>query len=412
MIVLVFLIAVSVIFIYLKYYSKKDNGTDKYPTLTDNSVLTRPHLRLSPEFLKEKSVADIDSILSNFGIKKEWITTITGAEKTQKPKTDKTKKENIAVWYTKYVSIPRDVNTAEINLDLSNYTRLLGLVPEVSEDIRTTDITFDITDPDDTSSVKDQRPLAKIFINHSDKITRDGGTFVILLNNIGDYKKDEVDDVLNSTSEFSYIFPRNPDDIDAQNKLIQLKKDVVLNVTEGKNDNYDADFRAGMDVKEIKQKVRSLSIDYPAVKMVLLTSTDVPAGQDRTFSDIINELQRYSFRVYTDSAITRLLSKNDEDSKNKIDIIITQMRSRVSAGKKLITILNLSYDEFRSFYNEVLTLKKLGYKFYTLSRLNELEMEKQKREMQKQEQTGKPKETRKEQPPKVKKNQPKKNAKK
>jgi hypothetical protein len=304
------------------------------------------------------------------------------------------------------------VNTAEINLDLSNYTRILGLMPEVSEDIRTTDITFDITDPDDTSSEKDQRPLAKIFINHSDKISRDGGTFVILLNNIGDYKKDEADDVLNSTNEFTYIFPRNPDDIDAQNKLIQLKKDVILNVTEGKNDNYDADFRAGMDVKEVKQKVRSLSIDYPAVKTVLLTRTDVPAGLDRTFSDIINELQRYSFRVYTDSSITRLLSKNDEDSKNKIGIIITQMRSRVSAGKKLITILNLSYDEFRSFYNEVLTLKKLGYKFYALSRLNELEMEKQKREILKQVKTEKPKETKKEQAPKVKKNQPKKNAKK
>lgn len=337
---------------------------------------------------------------------------LTG-ERTVKPRTDKTKKENTALWYTKYVLIPKDVNTTVINLDLTNYFRLLGLSSNVSEDIRTTDITFSVTDADDTSSGADTKPLARIFINHSDKITRESGTFIVILDNIGDYKRNEADDLLSNTSEFTFIFPRSPDDIDVQNKMIQQKKDVILNVTEGKNDNYDADFRIGMELKEIRQKVRSLSADYPSVKTILLTRTDVLSGIDRTMPEIIDELEHYSFRVYTDTSLTKLLSVSDNDSKNKIGIIVSQMKFHASAGKKLMTILNLTYDEFQSFYSEVLTMKKLGYRFYTLSRMNEIELEKQKREKLKQEKADKTKDTKKEQTPKQKKEQPKKkNAKK
>ena len=408
MIVLGVLIAASAVFIYLRYFHKNSNIPDISRIITIDSTGIRANLHLSPDFLRTKSVADVDSILNNFGVKKEWITTVSAGEKTVKPRTDKTKKENTASWYTKYVLIPKDVNSAVINLDLTNYFRLLGLSSTVSEDIRTADITFSVTDPDDTSSGADAKPLARIFINHSDKITRESGTFIVILDNIGDYKKNEADDLLENTSEFTFIFPRSPDDIDVQNKLIQQKKDVILNVTEGKNDNYDADFRSGMDLKELRQKVRSLSADYPSVKTILLTRTDAPAGIDRTMPEIIDELEHYSFRVYTDTSLTKLLSVSDNDSKNKISIIVSQMKFHASAGKKIMTVLNLTYDEFQSFYNEVLTMKKLGYKFYTLSRINEIELEKAKREKLKQEKADKTKDTKKEQTPKPKKEQPKK----
>jgi hypothetical protein len=381
--------------------------------LNGDSTGVRSTLRLDPGFLKTKTPGDIDSILYNFGIKKEWITTADGSDKTQKTKTDKSKKENSAVWFTKFVTIPRDVNSAEVNLDLTRYTRLIGLSPSVSEDIRTTDIIFDINNMDmnDTSTEKTSRPLARIFINHSDKINRESGTFVIILDNIGDFKKNEADDLLDNTSEFTYIIPRSPDDIDLQSKLIQQKKDVILNVTESKSDNYDADFRMGTDLKEIRQKAHSLNVDYPTVKTVLLTRTDVPAGTDRTLPAIMDELEHYSFRVYTDTSIARLLSKSDEESKNKISIIVSQLKSRAVGGKKVMTILSLSYEEFQSFYGEVLTLKKLGYRFYTLSKMNEVELERQKREKMKEEKADKTKETKKE--PIPKKEQPKKkNAKK
>ena len=409
MFIVLVLAAAAAVFIFLTFFGKKENGRNLYTGLFNDSTGVRSSLKLDPGFLRTKIPGDVDSILSNFGIKNEWIVTVTSGDKPLKQKTDKSAKDNNAKWFTKYVTIPHDVNSAEINLDLTGYTRLLGLSPSVNEDIRTADIIFDINDLNDTADVKNPRPLARIFINHSDKVTRESGTFVIILDNVGDYKKNEADDLLENTNEFTYIFPRSPDDIDLQNKLVQMKKDVILNVTEGKNENYDTDFRNGMDLKEIRQKAHSLSTDYPSVKTILLTRTDVPAGQDRSLSDITNELQRYSFRIYTDTSVIKLLSKSDEDSKNKVQLIVSQLKSHASAGKTLITVLNLSYEQFQSFYAEMLTLKKLGYRFYTLSKMIEVE---QKREKQKQEKADKTKEVKKEPIQKPKKEQPKKNAKK
>jgi hypothetical protein len=106
-----------------------------------------------------------------------------------------------AHWFLKDVMIPKDLTTAEMNLDLSLYANNYRLVPSASEDIKTKDIEFDISDIKDSSAM----PLVRIYLNHSDKAIRESGTFSIIINNIGDYKKDEIDKILGTTNEFSFI---------------------------------------------------------------------------------------------------------------------------------------------------------------------------------------------------------------
>lgn len=176
---------------------------------------------------------------------------------------------------------------------------------------------------------------------------------------------------MTNSNEFSYIFPRNPDEIEFQNKLIQLKKDIILNLFIGKNDNIDADFNTGMDDKDIRQKARSIILDYPNIRTYYLTRIDSSLQLGTIYSSIGSEFQKYSGSIIPDSSITRLLSKNEEDSKQKIELIIDRLKLKIGTTSKVITFLTIPNDELLNFYDEVMNLKKLGCKFYTYNQYTE-----------------------------------------
>ncbi len=343
------------------------------------------------DVLASRCDRDIDSILFNFGIKKEWITTSYPADKTPPVKQDKSskqpkvKKENPTVkWFQKDVSIPKDLTTAEINLELTTYTNFLGFDAAVNEDIRTTAINFVIYSPTDTSR-DNSIPLAKINIYPTDKIKRDAGSLVLIISQISDFKKEQLENILNSVNEFSFIFPRNPEEIEHQNKLIQLKKDVLVNLTVGTIDNYDADFRIGMDDKELKQKVKSINSDFPSIKTGILSKINPQVPNDLTFRLITEEFLKNGIKIFRDTLLTKLLSKDEEDSDNRVQLIVNRIKDKASLAGKVIAILNFSNEEFLSFLDEVQNLKKRGYKFYTLSQYINREQEREKREKEKKE---------------------------
>ena len=196
---------------------------------------------------------------------------------------------------------------------------------------------------------------------------------------------DELEKILNTSNEFSYIFPRNPEEIELQNKLIQMKKDVLVNLTVGTNDNFDADFRIGMEDKDLKQRVKSIASDFPSVKTAVLSKINNQVPNDPAFSIISDEFRRNGIKVYLDTMITKLLSKDEEDSDNKIKLIVNRLKEKAAKTGKVISILNLSNDEFVDFYDEVQNLKKLGYKFYTLTRFSAKEKERLDKEKEKKE---------------------------
>lgn len=357
--------------------------------------------RINIDVLAERCDRDIDSILFNFGIKKEWINTVYPSGKSQtvnqeKPdKEKKVKKETANVkWFSKNVSIPKDLTTAEINLDLTTYINYLGLDAAVNEDIKTTAINFALYSPIDTSR-GGSLPLAKINITPTDKIKRDAGSLVLIINQINDFKKEQLENILNLVSEFSFIFPRNPEEIELQNKLIQMKKDVLVNLTIGAIDNYDADFRIGMDEKEVKQRVKSINSDFPSVKTAIISKINPQVPNDIIFRVVTEEFLNNGIKAFRDTILTKLLSKDEEDSDSKIQLIVSRLKDKASLAGKVIAVLTLSNDEFLSFLDEVQSLKKRGYKFYTLTEYIEKEKLREKKEREKREKEAKEKEMKK-----------------
>ncbi len=380
------------------FKSNDSKQTSVIETLSEDK--TEGSSDINIDVLADRCDRDIDSILYNFGIKKEWINTVYSSDKSQPVKQDKTqkqpkvKKENPYVkWFSKDVSIPRDLTTAEINLDLTTYTNFLGLDAVVNEDIRTTAINFAIYSPSDTSR-SSSLPLAKINITPTDKIRRNAGSLVIIINQINDFKKEQIENILNTVNEFSFVFPRNPEEIELQNKLIQLKKDVLVNLTVGTADNYDADFRVGMDEKEIKQQVKSINSDFPSVKTAILSKMSPQVPNDIIFRIVTEEFQKNGIKSIRDTLLTKLLNKDEEDSDNKVQTIVNRLRDKASLSGKVIAVLSFTNDEFLSFLNEVQNLKKRGYKFYTLTEFTA--KEEQREEKEKKEAEAKEKEVKKE----------------
>jgi hypothetical protein len=379
--IIIFLVLSAAVLFY--FWLKRPASVNSF---TSNKINSENHqsneLEINYDLLKDRIDKNIDSILFTFNIKKEWINTLHLGDKPVRTKQEKTKSEPIkAQWFIKNVTIPKDLISTEVNLDLSCYLNSTGLRFIVHEDIKTADLEIFIYPPKDT--MMNGPVLSKINIVHSEKVNRETGNCVLILNNIWEYKSAEIDDIMNSFTEFSFVFPRNLEQIDLQNKLIQLKKDVLVNLTIGEKDKPETDFSTGMEDKEIKQGVKSFITDFHYLKTVVLTRTNPAIPKEKIFSQITEELNKYNVTVIPDTMITKL-SPNDEESKNKIGTLISLMKSKSINDRVFIGLVSLSYEELKTFCNEISTMKKSGYRFYSLSQYLSKQEQIKKKEMQKQ----------------------------
>lgn len=333
-----------------------DNSATDLTGINDNFSQKN---EISEEFIRKNISAGIDSVLSNFGIKEEWITT---SDTEVLKKTGKTQSSD-AELFIKNVLIPKDLNSIEINADLSSYISFLGLKSQVNEDILSKDLDITVLFDD---SLKQKTPLCKLKITHSEKVNRETAIVCVIINNINEYKTDDIDRIFLSKNEFSFVFPRNLDEIDLQNKLLHSKKDVIINLTAGGKDNYEADFNASMDEKAILERVKSFSVDFPTINTVLLTKQDddIPLP---LLNSINTNLTNYKIRVINENELSPLLSDAEFKSPDKFTLLAANIKSRSKLTKTIITSVSVDHDDFEKFYDNIQILKKLGYKFYNYS---------------------------------------------
>jgi hypothetical protein len=268
-----------------------------------------------------------------------------------------------------------------------------------------------VADPDSSK----QLPGAVIQVIHSDKVNRTSSRISIILDKINEFNDEELDKLILTKNEFSYVFPRNLDDIDIQHKLLQRKRDVIINLILGGKDNYEADFNTEMDEKTIKDRVRSFNADFPSINKVLLTKSSGDAVLNQLQGKITAELIKYNITVLNDSMITQAYKENEKD---KLGIFFNTVIQKTAMNKNLIAVYPIGRKDFGDFYKKIMVLKKLGYKFMNLtdylnSAQEEMKIQREREEKQKQEQQKKKsRETTKKKPDSVKKDTKKKETKK
>jgi len=357
LLILVIICGILFVIFITKKNTLNNNKSPADDSYNNNSLL----IIKNPESVLNNS---IDSILFTFGLKKEWITT------------DTLKSHNKADWFVKSVLIPKELTSVEVNLDISTYLNQSGLRAKVTEDIISKDITITVNNPDTTKTF----PAAMIQITHSDKINRESGVVSIIIDKITEFNPEDLDKLIITKNEFSYVFPRNLDDIEIQHKLLQHKKDIVISMSIGSRENYEADFNTEMDEKSIREKVKNFNSDYPSINKVLITKIINPAPSLQ--NKITAEFQKYNITVINDTSLTNAY-KSGED--NKLGNFFRRITQKAGITKYIITVLPVEKTDFDEFYRHVMVMKKLGYRFLNLSNYFDAIRDDKKKDQEKEE---------------------------
>ena len=299
----------------------------------------------------DRVLSDIDSILYSFGIRKDWIKDVNIKAKDQKKTGDE-------LLFNREIRIPTDLPVIDLNFEITNYFRKYDNEIKVTEDPRTKNIVMNI------STVKDSlhKQAGIIKFSYSDTLKRSAADIVLVLDSLDLYSLKDAEGILTSTQEFSVILPLRNDKADYQSRIIELKRDYLLKLSVGNEDDIETDFRDGMKESVRSSKIKSLGLSFPNTTGVILINK---TRNKDFFNAVKNDFMKNDMKVYNDSVFDEYNS-----SEKKVISIFEDMINEAKKGKKfLIYDINFSPEEFASYDRQVYSMKKLGYRFYNFKDL-------------------------------------------
>lgn len=340
-IILITSLSALVIILFYFYVSSDDDSINQ----TQNS-----ELRVVP-LSKDKLAYDIDSILYSFGINKEWI-----KEKTFKGKDTKSSNEQFLI--SKEVKIPADLLTIDLNYEITDYLRNNNFRNNVVEDPKTKNLVMNIISAADSA----EKEVGILKFNYNDSVKRNTADICLVLDSIDEYILIDLESMLNSNQEYSVILPLRNDKADYQSKIIELKKDYLMKFSVGNEDDIDADFKNDMKESTLKSRIRSLSINFPAVTGIILTGNN---NNQEFYKTVKEEFTKNNLMVYPDSMFSAYRS-GDSKVTNLFEDIISETKN----GKNFLFYdVNFNPEEFEAYDREVYSLKKSGYRFFNFKDL-------------------------------------------
>ena len=294
----------------------------------------------------DKLQYDVDSILNTFGIKKDWI-----KESKIKEKDLKVSKDDLMILND--VVIPTDLQTIDLNYEITDHLRKFNLQTKVTEDPKTRNIIMDIVAVPDST----ERLIGFLRFLYSDTVKRNGSDVCLVLDSLDEYGLDDVETILNSTQEYSVFLPLRNDKADYQSLIIEKNKDFLLKFSVGEDDDIEADFKESMKASLWKSKVRTAGISFPKVTAVILLNR---IRNKEFYNKVMEEFTKYNIPVYSDSVFSSY-----RYSDNKISALFENIVNESKNGRHyLFYDVNFNPGEFNAYDNEVYKLKKLGYRFY------------------------------------------------
>lgn len=233
--------------------------------------------------------------------------------------------------------------------------RFYGLTESINEDPRKKDLNIDLSLTSDSL----KRVIGNVRLIYNDKIKREAADVCIILNNINEYELKDAEQVLKSLEGFSVVLPLNLEKSDLQAMINESKRDYVIHVTLGNEDDIDADMKSDGRERDWKIKIKGFSNEFSKASGVIVEDK----RKDKIFEDkIFDELLKNRLTPYKDSVLTKFQTK--ETGNKKVNELFTNIISKTVSGKTTqIYLVNFSLDEFNYFDKQVHNLKKRGYKF-------------------------------------------------
>jgi len=365
---IIFVISLSsllVILIVLKILIK--------PSQSDNPVYDNiKKIAYKDEELKKKIPAAVDSILYQFGIKKEWVkSSIEGTSppvslqkqdklnKAPDKKSQKKDSPNLKVMFTKEISVPYDLSIAEVNIDINNYLGGLNCELSASEDAKSGNVRTEIYSNQDSL----KKLIGILTYMPLKDLKRDAAEICIVLGKIEDLPAQDIDAVLSSSEKFSIVMPYDIEKSDIQAKVFDSRKDFLLNLNIGSEKDVEADFRADMKPGEWKSKIKNLSSEFNRASGVVLTCLRNIPGFD---NEVREEFLKYTKNIYSDTIFIKFDTK--DKPAQKISQLLNNIIQKNSKGyKKLFYLVNFSFEDLNEYSKQVYSLKKKGFRFRTFA---------------------------------------------
>lgn len=345
-------------FFYRRASVRNENVVKEFSTTTVKS--------LSSDELKKVIPARIDSIVSLFGIRKEWIREAgsTPEPDKKKQKTEKVKKSvtpppPTGLWFAKEITIPKDVPAAEINYEISNSLYEYDFDCSGNEDPKSGNLSLSIYNKRDSS----KKMLGSVQFIYSDKVKREAADICLILDKVGDIPIDKLEKLLKSPEKYSVVLPDIVDKIDAQTVVLDSKRDFLLFMDIGVPEDLAAEFKTDMLEKEWKSKVRSVCYEYDKASGVIVLNPRkiTPLG-----TDILTEFGLYNLKAYRDTVLVRFNS--EEKGRHKIDALFNDIITRTQkGGRSMIYLVQFSADDFAAYTADIFKLKRKGYRFFTFT---------------------------------------------
>ncbi len=322
-----------------------------YVSPDDESLKVKSTDQEVKPFVKNRINRQIDSIIYTFGIRKEWIFDSASASKQLK------NKSNRDLIY-KEVFIPSDLPVIDLNYEISGFLRANNLVETATEDAKGKNLTINFYLQEDTAGK--QAGILK-FVS-ADSVKRNAAEICLVLDSIEYYNLSEVKNMIGSTQEYSVFLPLGNDKADFQSNVIDAKRDFLIKISAGNEDDVDADFKTDMNESVWKSKVRALYLNFSQAGGVILN--DNP-GLNEFENNIAEEFKKNNMSVYKDTMFIKF-----KQGENLVASLFKDIIYRSGAGKKtLFYTVNFSPEEFDEYDSQVYTLKKQGYKFYDFKEL-------------------------------------------
>ncbi len=345
-------------FFYRRAAVRNESVVKEFSTTTVKS--------LSTDELKKVIPARIDSIVSLFGIKKEWIREAGSSPEPdkKKQKSEKVKKPVMpppptGLWFSKEITIPKDVPAAEINFEISNSLYEYDFDCSGSEDPKSGNLSLSVFNKRDSS----KKMLGSVQFVYSDKVKREAADICLILDKVEDIPIDKLEKLLKSPEKYSVVLPDIVDKIDAQTVVLDSKRDFLLFMDIGIPEDLTAEFKTDMKEKEWKSKVRSVCYEYDkAAGVIVLNPRKIaPLG-----TDILTEFGLYNLKAYRDTVLVRFNS--EEKGQHKINALFNDIVTRTQkGGRSMIYLVKFSADDFAAYTSDIFKLKRKGYKFFTFT---------------------------------------------
>lgn len=364
---IIFLVIFAVILIALMLNSNKEKEA-----VTEEKEAKTESKQLSADELKRIVPNEIDSILFLYGIKHEWIKNVSTAPVPEKPKKEKTKKQEKPgkpitkpplqtenLWFVKEVTIPRDVPFAELNLEILKFLNGYNLSSISFEDPKTYNQLFNIYYSSDSS----KKTVAKMNFIYSDKVKRETADICIVLDNLDSYTHSQLEKLLATSERFSVMLPDDIEKLDLQTMVMESKKDYLVKAEIGTQDDIQAEFRSDMKEKDWRTKVRTLCYEFDKAAGVVLRN---PKMQHKLEMELLDEFSKFPVKAYRDTIFSKYNSS--EKSQKKVTDLFNLILSRAKNGiTSQIYIVNFTDEDFQNYLSGLHVIKKRGYKFFTFS---------------------------------------------